>query len=144
MDDKSITTLSKAGKKLVDNQGKYSQRARDSSCLQALANIEKYCDSANIFRDYTDRLKVELFEDISETLDLTPAQKDKMKKERKRIMKDYRGKQRLADMKEMIEDQENQRITRSRSKARRVADTPLSTPLTRAPRRSTRTRKARL
>ena len=117
MDEKSVTTTDK-GKNLDDWDGRTSQRARDSSCRLALRNIARYCDAPNIFRDYTDRLKEELFEDIAETLDLSRDQMDKMKKERKKLMKELRGKQRIIDVDNLVEEQGNRRSTRAQTRAR--------------------------
>ena len=117
MDDKTITTTD-GGKNLDDYDGRFSQRARDSSCRLALRNIARYCDAPNIFRDYTDRLKEELFDDIAETLDLSPDQKEKMKKERKKIMTEMRQKQRKADVTNLVRQQADRRTTRSQARRR--------------------------
>ncbi len=122
MDDKEVSTTSK-GKALNDYDGRFSQRARDSSCRLALRNIARYCDAPNIFRDYTDRLKEELFDDIANTLDLSQEQKDKMKKERRKIMTEMRQQQRRIDVDTLVEEQEDRRTTRSQAR-RRINTSP--------------------
>ena len=105
MDTKEVTETLQDGRKLEAYDDRSSQRARDSSCRLALRNIARYCDAGNIFREYTDRLKEDLFEDISETLDLSPDQKKQLKAERKELLKELRGKQRRIDMKGVVEEQ---------------------------------------